>query len=129
MVLKLWRLNPHRDQSRFKGVRTAPPRTCLTMFGGDMTIEQFRACTTSEIHMVAEPPYDIETVQQVHCVLKIRERDRTMKKDAAPQAPAAASDGEKKPEKDRELALKRSKPMVNKSFSLDKFVVHKKAKK
>eukprot|EP00899_Mesostigma_viride_P005520 jgi/Mesvir1/1496/Mv14479-RA.1 len=127
MVLKLWKTNPNRDHSKFKGVPCAPPRTCLTMFGGDMTIDQFRSCDGSEIHMVAEPPYSVEIMQQVHCVLKIRERDRSMKRDPTPAK--TTGDHEKKTDKDRGLSLKRNKPMVDKTCSLDKFVVHKKTKK
>eukprot|EP00899_Mesostigma_viride_P001539 jgi/Mesvir1/11386/Mv10285-RA.1 len=34
MCLRLWKMNPRRDARQFRGVITAPPRTCLKMFGG-----------------------------------------------------------------------------------------------
>lgn len=124
MCLRLWKLNPNRDRRAFRGVVAAPSRTCLKMFGGYMSIDEFRASTRTEIHMVKEPPYDMEFIQQVDCARKISERARIAKKNAAPPRKRieGSADAPRKAKAPAPLSVKRTKSLVNPSCSLDKFV-------
>eukprot|EP00899_Mesostigma_viride_P000412 jgi/Mesvir1/10371/Mv10571-RA.1 len=125
MMLKLWRSNPDRRRHSFKGVRPAPPRTCLKMFGGDMTIEEFRGADPLELHRLLDPPFSMDVIQQVHCVYAINEKARTTKRDAVVREPTVRDPAESKKRRDAEqakLTLKRPRPSANPRHSLDKFL-------
>eukprot|EP00899_Mesostigma_viride_P027318 jgi/Mesvir1/7771/Mv11714-RA.1 len=130
MTLRLWRMNKNRPQGSFPGVKPAPPRMALKMFGGDMTIEEFRNTNPLETHALLNPPFSMEVIQQVHCVYDINERDRTMRRDPVRRENPSTFVGDSRADEDRKrkkgesgaLALKRGKPSSDPKNSLDKFL-------
>eukprot|EP00899_Mesostigma_viride_P005172 jgi/Mesvir1/14656/Mv05324-RA.1 len=127
MLMQLWRADPARAKGSFPGVRAAPPRTCLKMFGGDMTIEEFRGVDPFELHRILDPPFSMDVIQQVHCVYAINEKSRSTKRDAVVREPTVRDPADSKKRRDAEqakLALKRPRPSSNPKHSLDKFLTH-----
>eukprot|EP00899_Mesostigma_viride_P004359 jgi/Mesvir1/13924/Mv16045-RA.1 len=123
MAQRLWRAGKHGRP--FPGVPAAPPRTCLKMFGGPMTIEGFRASCRSEVHMLKEPPFAMNFLPEADFVQKLHDVSRSMKGDAvAPykRDPENAGPQRKVQQPAGTLALKRARPMVDSKCSLDKFV-------
>eukprot|EP00899_Mesostigma_viride_P014813 jgi/Mesvir1/23332/Mv21028-RA.1 len=125
MTFKLWKANPAVAKGSFPGIRAAPPRTFLKMFGGDMTIEEFRNPDPVELHRLLDPPFTMEVIQQVHCVYAINERERSMKKNSVSREPTVREGGDRSAKKDAEpqrLSLKRSRASSDPKNSLDKFL-------
>eukprot|EP00899_Mesostigma_viride_P009555 jgi/Mesvir1/18600/Mv17109-RA.1 len=120
----------------FPGVIAAPQRTCLKMFGGYMDIDTFRNASKTHVHMVKEPPYSMEVIQQVDCVTAISKRRYKATKvvsktqgggrDEASNRSYQEMENRKRTKQEMNLSLKRAKPMVNNTCSLDKFVSVKK---
>eukprot|EP00899_Mesostigma_viride_P001369 jgi/Mesvir1/11232/Mv22596-RA.1 len=129
MTFKLWKANPKVSGASFPGIRAAPPRTFLKMFGGDMTIEEFRNPDPVELHRLLDPPFSMEVIQQVHCVYAINEKDRSMKRSAIVREPTVREVDPKRRESDPpKLALKRSRATADPKNSLDKFLGIKRTK-
>eukprot|EP00899_Mesostigma_viride_P011252 jgi/Mesvir1/20127/Mv13366-RA.1 len=127
MTQKLWR--KANKGVPFPGVIAAPPRPCLKMFGGHMDIEEFRASAGKrETHMVTDAPFALEFVQEVDRISTPQDLPaRSVPPQPQPSQSAGASSKKRSPAAPVEpeqpnLALKRARPMVNKSCSLDKFV-------
>eukprot|EP00899_Mesostigma_viride_P010076 jgi/Mesvir1/1906/Mv22936-RA.1 len=116
----------------FPGVVAAPSRACLKMFGGYMDIDEFRKASNTHIHMVREPPYPVEVIQQVDCVTAISDKRYAITQgdasknstvtDEKASKKASELESRKRTRLEGALSLKREKPMVSKGCSLDKFV-------
>eukprot|EP00899_Mesostigma_viride_P012931 jgi/Mesvir1/21639/Mv04061-RA.1 len=118
----------------FPGIIAAPSRATLKMFGGYMDIDTFRQASSTHIHMVREPPYPMEVIQQVDCATAISNKryavtqadsgknGGSVAQDERVSKKAAELESRKRARQEGNLALKRAKPMINKGCSLDKFV-------
>eukprot|EP00899_Mesostigma_viride_P007329 jgi/Mesvir1/16598/Mv10133-RA.1 len=130
MTQRLWYAS-HKGVP-FPGVICAPSRACLKMFGGYMSIQEFRAAACTHVHMLREPPYPMEVIQQVDCATAISDQRYAMMQSATVKNSAMTNEkaskkaseleSRKRTRQEGALSLKRAKPMVSKGCSLDKFV-------
>lgn len=102
-----------RCTGALKGIRPAPPRIALRVFGGRLTIEEFRAAAEGSVEHVVLPPRMVEhelVVTQRDAGAATRNRALAAK---APPDLAAVVDFKHVSTKNETLRLKRSKPMAH----------------
>jgi hypothetical protein len=109
-----------RCTGALRGIRPAPPRIALRVFGGRLTIEEFRAAAEGSVEHVVLPPRMIEhelVVMQRDAGAATRNRVLAAK---APPDLAAVVNFKDVSTKNETLRLKRSKPMVNTRNQLER---------
>lgn len=105
-----------RCTGKLRGIRSAPPRVALKVFGGHMSIEEFRAASDKPLEYCVLPPrmilhsqalQEIDMSQQQQAVTALRQRGR--------QAPdlGAVVNFKDVATKNETLRLKRPKPLQN----------------
>ena len=109
-----------RCTGALKGIRPAPPRIALRVFGGRLTIEEFRAAAEGAVEHVVLPPRMVEhelVVLQRNAGAATRNRVLAAK---APPDLAAVVNFKDVSTKNETLRLKRSKPLVNTRNQLER---------
>lgn len=96
-----------RCTGHLRGVRPAPPRIALAVFGGTMSIEEFRAASQNPVEHVVLPPRMVE-----HEVVVVQREAAKQQRPAAKPPPdlGAVVDFKNVSTKNETLRLKRPKP-------------------
>lgn len=98
------------DLGHSRVVKPAPDRTCLAMFGGHMSIDEFRSHSTSNKLIIVNYPPMMSLTQQVE---EINETELRSEYKFIP------IDNERVHKYQEKIKLKRSKPLVNFKNTLD----------
>lgn len=96
---------------------TAPPRTRLKQFGGDLTIEQFRDHSDRFVCYQVPPNVVIETEQLAESGRQQQDQRREQRKKTIKRA----QDIPVMPRKPRRLTMIRETPLPKKTYTLDTF--------
>ena len=103
-----------RCTGQLSSVRPAPPRVALRVFGGTMSIEQFREASGGPIHYCVLPPRLIPHHQIVHELeIQQQHRHRQQQRRAVPEDLGAVVSFKDVSTKNETLRLKRPKPLQN----------------
>lgn len=101
-----------RCTGQLRGVRPAPPRVALRVFGGNMSIEEFRAASGKPVEFAVLPPRMIvheQAIQEIDLTAPVRTKRGQQPADLA----AAVVSFKDVSTKNETLRLKRPKPLQN----------------
>ena len=101
---------------------TAPPRTRLVQFGGDLTIEQFRAYADQFMCYHVPPNVIIEMEQMAEVGRRHQDQRRERRKKTIKRAQEVAVTPHKPPPpRRRPVTMTRATPLPKKTYTLDTF--------
>lgn len=107
-----------RVLGKYASIVPAPPRRCLSMFGGTMTLDEFRAKSDSGV-VVGHLPPRMMPLEQIMVQRHIRPTGETTKRDPSMTVRMATTTEPK----NETLRLKRPLAATKKSTGLDMFLV------
>lgn len=99
-----------RATGKLRGIKPAPPRVALRVFGGHMSIDEFRAAADTAVEYCVLPPRMILHSQALHEIDQSRQSNKPHR--PAPDLRAVVSFNDVST-KNETLRLKRPKPLQN----------------
>ena len=107
-----------RCTGRLRGIRAAPPRVALRVFGGHMSIDEFRRAADSPLELCVLPPRMIVHSQVLHEIDASQKRHHAAAQRKAPPDLAAVVNFKDAAAKNETLRLKRPKPLQSSTRNL-----------